>query len=100
MKTITKAIQRRIDSINELLPLVNNLDEIPETYAGGTWPYYIQLTGPIKTKNQFVYIQEEKGQYNYGFDKRYNVNDEYSLDQLKYDLSIIKRAFNKSLKNQ
>ena len=90
-----KAILNRINEINEMLPLVANAEEIPMTYAGSTHPYYIQLTAPIKVRNQFVYIFEDKSQYGYDFDKRYNVNDYDSLEQLKYDLTQIKRAFKK-----
>ena len=56
-----------------------------------------------EVRNQFVYIHEDKGYHAYGFEKRYNVNkiDGFgSVDQLKYDLSIIKRAFNKLIKKQ
>ena len=90
-----KAILNRINEINEMLPLVANAEEIPTTYAGSTFPCYIQLTAPIEVRNQFVYIFEDKSQYGYDFDKRYNVNDYDSLEQLKYDLTQIKRAFKK-----
>ena len=81
-----------------MLDAVNQADEIPSTYDGGTWPYYIQLTGPIKIKNQFVYIPEEKGQFNYGFEKRYNTNKLEgfgSLEDLSRHLTLISRAFKK-----
>jgi len=83
-----------------MLPTVLKSDEIPFTYAGGTWPYSVQLEAPIVVQNQFVYIKEDKvDNYSYGFEKRYNVNDEWSLEQLKYDLRIIKIAFNAIIKN-
>ena len=90
-----KAILNRINEINSMMPLVSQSEEIPTTYAGGTWPYYIKLTAPIEVRNQFVYISEEKSEYGYNFDKRYNVNNADSLEQLKYDLTQIKRAFKK-----
>lgn len=96
-----KSLVNRIESINAMLPAVNQADEIPYTYDGGTWPYYIQLTGPIQVKNQFVYIQEEKGLYNYGFEKRYNTNKEEgfgSMEELKRHLTLINRAFQKVIK--
>ena len=99
-KTVSKAIMNRIIAINEMLPNVLNADEIPVSYGGGTWPYYIDITAPIVVSNQFVYIKEDKGQYSYGFEKRYNVNNDEQLDELKYHLSIIKRAFNKVIKNK
>jgi hypothetical protein len=83
-----------------MLDAVNQADEIPCTYDGGTWPYYVQLTGPIQVKNQFVYIQEEKGQFNYGFEKRYNTNKLDgigSLEELSHHLAIILRSFKKVL---
>jgi hypothetical protein len=100
-KSVSKSIMNRIVAINEMLPTVLKSDEIPSTYAGGTWPYYVQLEAPIVVQNQFVYIKENKVfGYSYGFEKRYNVNDEWSLDQLKYDLRIIKIAFNSVVKNK
>ena len=97
-KSVSKSIMNRILAINEMLPTVLNADEIPVSYAGGTWPYYIELTAPIVVQNQFVYISENKGENSYDFKKRYNVNDEDSLDQLKYDLRVIKTAFNAAVK--
>lgn len=93
-----KSLLNRINAINEMLPKVAQSEEIPYTYAGGTFPYYIQLDAPIRVKNQFVYISEEKSRFGYGFDKRYNVNNEGSLEQLSYDLTQIKRAFNRTIK--
>ena len=98
-KSVSKAIMNRIIAINEMLPSVLNADEIPTSYAGGTWPFIIDIQVPIVVSNQFVYIKEEKGMDSYGFEKRYNVNNEGQFDQLKYDLSIIKRAFNQVTKN-
>ena len=98
-KSVSKAIMNRIIAINEMLPSVLNADEIPTSYAGGTWPFIIDIQVPIVVSNQFVYIKEEKVMDSYGFEKRYNVNNEGQFDQLKYDLSIIKRAFNQVTKN-
>lgn len=98
MKRFPTGIRKRITEINSMIDRVNQLDEIPCTYAGSTFPYLIQLTGNILIRNQFVYIQEQKGRWNYGFDKRYNVNNEGSFEQLKYDLSIIYRTFRKELR--
>jgi len=98
-----KAIQNRIDEINKMLPIVNNASDYATTMADSTYESYVILTKPIEVKNQFVYIHEDKTYHGYGFDKRYNVNKEDgfgSLGQLKYDLSIIKRAFNKLIKKQ
>jgi hypothetical protein len=97
-KTVSKAIMNKVIAINDMLPSVLVADEVPMTYAGGTFPYYIDIKVPIVVSNQFVYIKEEKGNYSYGFEKRYNVNNEGQLDELKYDLSIIKRAFNQVIK--
>lgn len=99
MKSVSKSLLNRIAKINDMLPEVLDSEEIPHTYAGGTWPYDIELTGPIEVKGKYVYIHEFTSQYGYGFDKRYNVNNEGSLDQLKYDLTQITRAFKKVLTN-
>jgi hypothetical protein len=97
-KTVSKAIMNKVLAINEMLPSVLVADEIPTSYAGGTFPYYVDIRKPIVVSNQFVYITEEKGSHSYGFEKRYNVNNEGQLDELKYDLSIIKRSFNQVIK--
>ncbi len=99
MKSVSKSLLNRIAKINDMLPKVLDSEEIPHTYAGGTWPYDIDLTGPIEVKGKYVYIHEFASQGGYGFDKRYNVNNEGSLDQLKYDLTQITRAFKKVLTN-
>jgi hypothetical protein len=95
-----RAIQNRIEAINEMLPMVKEQSDFATTTAGSTYESYVILTQPIEVKNQFVYIHEDKGYHAYGFEKRYNINNEWQFDQLKYDLSIIKRAFNKLIKNQ
>ena len=35
------------------------MDEVPYTYDGGTWPYYIDIK-ENEDKKQFVYITENK----------------------------------------
>lgn len=105
IKKIPKAVLNRIDEINRLLPIVNNLDTIPLTYDGGTYPEYVILAKPIKVKNQFVYIVGEKGRNERKFEKRYNTNkrvdlweDTNGLASLKYELSVILRAFKRAIK--
>ena len=60
-KIVPKAIINKVIAINEMLPSVLMADEIPVSYAGGTFPYYIDIRVPIVVSNQFVYIKEEKG---------------------------------------
>ena len=93
-----KAITNVIDQINEMLPKVNALGDYVSTYDGGTHPYYIILDKPIEIKNQFVYIHEDKAEYCYGFDKRYNTNNEHQLEWLMYDLRLIRKEFKKAIK--
>ena len=99
-KTVSKAIKNRILAINEMIPEVLNADEIPTSYEGGTWPSYIDIQKPIEIKNQFVYIKSAKNRNSMTFEKRYNVNDFWQLDELKFKLTTIKRAFNKVTKNK
>ena len=95
-----KAITNIIDQINEMIPEVNNLSDYVTTYDGGTFPYYIILDKPIEVKNQYVYIHENKGGHRYGFDKRYNTNNEWKLEELIYHLRLIRKEFKKAIKNQ
>lgn len=102
-----KSLLKKIDLINSMIDQVNELNETPVTYAGGTWPYYVQIK-PIEVKNQFVTIRpadEVYLKYSYFETKeRYNMNkksicgDEYCAKHLNYTLNIILKAFKKSLK--
>jgi len=101
-----KALLKKIDLINSMLDQVNNAEEIPVTYAGGTWPYYVQIK-PIEVKNQFVTIRPSEDVYKYSYfetKERYNMNkksvcgDEYCAKHLNYTLNIILKAFKKVTK--
>jgi hypothetical protein len=96
-KTISKTILNKINLINELMPIIKTLDMPPLTYDNGTFPFYIELNDIIKTKNQFVYINSVDSKYNHNFNKRYNVNQFWILDELKYDLNLILKTFKKEL---
>jgi len=103
LKKTPIAIQRRVDEINRLLPLVNESDELAGGYFGSTMYSYVILKKPIEIKNQFVYIYSDP--FHYPFERRYNMNnkDEFSvngLPALKYDLAIILKAFKKVLKDE
>ena len=100
-----KALLKKIDLINSMIDQVNNADEIPVTYAGGTFPYYVQIK-PIEVKNQFVTIRPlDVCMYSYFETKeRYNMNkksicgDEYCAKHLNYTLNIILKAFKRILR--
>jgi hypothetical protein len=98
-----KALLKKIDLINSMIEQVNDLENIPVTYAGGTFPHYVVIK-PIKVKNQFVTIESDINNYSF-IDKkeRYNLNkvsllgDEYCKKHLNYTLNIILKSFKKSL---
>jgi hypothetical protein len=105
-----KALLKKIEEINSMLPAVNDAGDIPLTYAGGTWPYYVQIK-PIEVKNQFVTIRPSDdasssycSRYTYFKTKeRYNMNkkdvcDDYGSKHLNYTLNIILKAFKKVTK--
>ena len=98
MKKVTKQLIKRVEDINALLEKVNQAEEIPYTYGGSTWPYYVQLDKPIKYNERFVWIYETENQHKYGFEKRYNANNPEQLQELKYHLTLIKRAFKQVIK--
>ena len=108
-RSISKTLLRRIDEVSEIVNLYRRtrhlFSEVPSTYAESTMESYINVVS-IKTKNQFVYIETNFSDYNevlqngYCFEKRYNVNKDFDLDSLKYDLSIINRTYRKFLKRQ
>ena len=98
-----KAILNKIELINSMIEQVNQSENIPFTYAGGTFPHYVVIK-PIKVKNQFVTIESDINNYSF-IDKkeRYNLNkvsvfgDEYCKKHLNYTLNIILKSFKKSL---
>jgi hypothetical protein len=99
-----KKLLKKIDLINSMLDQVNNAEEMPITYAGGTWPYYV-LIQPIEVKNQFVTIRSTTDKYSFIDGKeRYNMNkdsimgDQYCAEHLNYTLNTILKAFKKVTK--
>ena len=50
-----RAIQNRIEAINEMLPMVKEQSDFATTTAGSTYESYVILTQPIEVKNQFIY---------------------------------------------
>jgi hypothetical protein len=108
-RSISKTLLRRIDKVSEIVNLYRRtrhlFNEVPSTYAGSTMVSYINVVR-IKTKSQFVYIETNFSDYNevlqdgYRFERRYNVNKDFDLDSLKYDLNIINRTYRKFLKRQ
>lgn len=99
-----KALLKKIEEINAMLPAVNDAGAIPLTYAGGTWPYYVQIK-PIEVKNQFVTIRpSDDASFRYTYfetKERFNMNkksimgDENCAKHLNYTLNIILKAFKK-----
>ncbi|MEI8136732.1 MAG: hypothetical protein WCH21_05325 [Bacteroidota bacterium] len=101
MQKLPKQIENRIAEINAMLPQIANLDHFVYTYAGGTWPYLINIE-PIQINGLKVIIKamDEKVNYktNYITREAYKASDPDNLENLKYDLSVILRAFKKALK--
>jgi len=106
MKKMPIAITRKIDLINSLTEQVQNSENIPSTYDGGTMEYYILIDG-IQVKNQFVTILWAKNPHNYCQGKeRFNINkvsncfgDQHCPKHLNYVLNLIIRSYKKAIKN-
>jgi hypothetical protein len=103
MNKLPKSIEKRINEINAMIPQIEKLDEFACTYNGGTWPYYVDIL-PIEIKGLKVIIKAKdlKSKNNFIDNQKYNAaNDDYFADNglngLKYDLSVILKAFKKAL---
>lgn len=104
MKTLKKSTLKKIENINSLIVIVNELNEIPFTYNGGTFPHYVSIK-PIKVKNQFVTIESNINEYSlidkkerYNTSKKSVFGDEYCSKHLEYTLNTIYKAFKEALK--
>lgn len=104
MKKLPKAIETRISEINTLIPQVDTLNEYAYTYAGGTWPYHVDIK-PIQVNGLKVTIEakDPKWSHNYIDKQNYKASDldafsEKGLVMLKEDLSVILKALKKALK--
>lgn len=104
MKKLPKSIETRINEINSMIPVINDLSDFAYTYAGGTWPYYVDIE-PITINGLKVTIKakDPKAGHNYIDKQTYKATDsDYFSDKgiiaLKIDLGIILKAFKKALK--
>lgn len=104
---VKKSIQNRVDEINALLPIVNDLPNLPYTYGGGTFPSYVILTDPILIKGSYVYIiyngnimdNYDKGMVRFNLKKK-GFDESMGEDELKEELKVILKAFKKAIKEQ
>ena len=94
-----KKLLTKIEQINAMIEAVNNAEEIPVTYAGGTWPYYVVIE-PITINGKFVTIRSAISQNSFIDGKeRYNMNkvstfgDQNCAKHLNYTLNTILKAF-------
>ena len=104
MKKLPKAIETRVNEINSLIHQVDGLSEYAYTYAGGTWPYHVDIK-PIQVNGLKVTIEakDPKWSHNYIDKQTYKASDldqfsEKGLVMLKADLRIILNALQKALK--
>jgi len=104
---VKKSIQNRVDEINALLPIVNDLPNLPYTYGGGTFPSYVILTDPILIKDSYVYIMYahnvmdnyDKGMVRFDLRKK-GFDSLMGEEELKEELKVILKAFKRSIKEQ
>lgn len=99
-----KKLLTKIEQINAMIEAVNQSEEIPVTYAGGTWPYYV-LIEPITINGKFVTIRSAIAQNSFIDGKeRFNLNkvstfgDENCAKHLNYTLNIILKSFKNVIK--
>lgn len=99
---IPESISKRITEINELIEWSKDKDSFVGGYFGGTYYEYLDFEKPITTKNQFVYIEYDKGAGRKS-KERFNVAkkgefDANGLVELKQELSRILGAFKRAKK--
>ena len=97
-KKIGLPLQRRINEINDMISIAVKEDLIVLCDFQSTWEHMIEIK-PIVVKNQFVTLEyKELGWGSKGVNKdRYNINDEWSLDELKWNLSQFRKSLKKAI---
>jgi hypothetical protein len=99
IKKFPVAIKRRVEELNDLIKWAEDKDNFVYSDMGSTWGSYLIFKKPVAIKNQFVYVEYDNGHDRKPVKERYNVNQESSLDELKYTLSQILRAYRKAKKD-
>jgi hypothetical protein len=105
MKKVSTSLAKRIEEINELVRRCNELELTAYTYGGGTFPHIVNIK-QIVVKNQFVTIETASpSRYDFISKERFNVDklaiwDTNGMNDLKYNLTHIKKAFINALNNQ
>ena len=99
---VPRVVENKVKEINDLIRWVQDKDNIVGGYFGSTYYEYLDFEKPIEIRNQFVYIEYYKGGVKGKVKERYNFNQETgynSLEELKWELSRILRAFRKAKKD-
>ena len=107
MKTIKlpKALAERINEVNDLIKIATEECLYVTTYAGGTFPYIVDLK-PISVNGKFVTIESANlNQYSYLAKERFCITktdtfDANGLADLKYNIAIIRRALQLAIKQE
>jgi len=97
---VPKAIDNKVKEINSLIKWAEDKDNIVGGYFGSTYYTYLSFKKPIRIVNQFVYIEYHDGEKL--VKERYNFNKPtgyLSLEELKWELSRILRAYRKAKKD-
>lgn len=99
--TIPRALLKKIEEVNSLLEQATDLDVY--TYAGGTYPYYVSNILYFEVKDKYVYAITDDSSFGkqYGYFKkkeRFNTNDDFQLEDLKYSLNVIKKSLVSAIK--
>jgi hypothetical protein len=108
MKTIKlpKALAERINEVNDLIKIATDECIYVTTYAGGTWPYVIDIK-PISVNGKFVTIEAVNPKHPYAYinKQRYCITktDEFAdngLAELKYNVGIIRKALISAIREE
>ena len=97
---VPRVVDNKVKEINDLIRWVQDKDNIVGGYFGSTYYSYLNFKKPITIRNQFVYIEYHDGgklvKERYNFNKETGFN---SLEELKWELSRILRAYRKAKKD-
>lgn len=95
--TVSGALKKRIDTANKYINFAIEKGMSGYTDFGGTVESIIEFTKPIRVQNQYVYVEYDMP-YQSPEKTRYNLNKDFTEEELRSEINYLIRAVKKGAK--